>query len=262
MIAKIIFLIFALTCIAATPINDCTAILKTAGVSERFPGVVAHGIHSMNVQQLRLFKSDVTEKNSIPTINMDLTDNAALLPNAPDIAVDGPSFKTDGMRAVDRVLSHMDNSKYDIKLYKPLERLVHALHMQEVWFETRVEFEKIKLNPPSVDVCRCARDVENNGIMKMMRFIALEIREPGLMYGKHTQLNNGTVTWDGNVYNYRNFPHKDTDMVLQNAEDVVPPLETEAAWAHWKKLMVTMPMADDYELALYLYCALNVEVQK
>ena len=44
----------------------------------------------------------------------------------------GQSFMTMGLNAVDQVLSHMDNKDYDLAHYTTLERLVHALHMQEV----------------------------------------------------------------------------------------------------------------------------------
>jgi len=41
-------------------------------------------------------------------------------------------FMTMGLRAVDKVLAHMDNPDFDIAHYTILERLVHTLHMQEV----------------------------------------------------------------------------------------------------------------------------------
>ena len=57
----------------------------------------------------------------------------------------------------------------------------------------------------------CVRnvDVEGNGILKMIRLIALkvsnkqhamtqllmQVREPGLMYGQHQMMPNGTMDW-------------------------------------------------------------------
>jgi len=250
---------FLVACSLASPVQqDCSATLKAAGASDRFPGVVAHGIHSITVEQLRKFKPDVTEKNSVPTVNKDLISDQPLLLNAPNEPDVGKTFKTDAMRAVDQVLSHMDNLKYDVKQYGALERLVHTLHMREVWYEALVQYQKIIAKPPTAEACQCARDIEHNGIMDVLRFVALKIREPELMFGKHMLLKNGTVSWDSNAYSYHFMARKDTENLLQQKEgDTFPPLVSEAAWAQWKKVSMSMEPTDDFELALYLYCALN-----
>jgi hypothetical protein len=62
------------------------------------------------------------------------------------------------------------------------------------------------------------KNIESNGILKMLRLIALkvrnikkilssllvrvQVREPGLMYGQHVVMNNGTMDWSGNLYTY------------------------------------------------------------
>ncbi|PAA81800.1 hypothetical protein BOX15_Mlig007642g2 [Macrostomum lignano] len=244
-------------CVAAPP-NDCPAILQKGGASERFPGLVAHGIHSLTVGDLKFyFKADVTSANTIPTVNANLQDGQAILFNAPDIPID-PMFATPGMRALDRVLSHMDNPNYDIREYNTLDRVVHALHMHEVWHGASVEYAKLVSAPPSKDVCRCATDIDNNGVMEVLRLIALEVREPNLMYGRKIKLNNGTVQWSGNLYRYRFFS-RSIDKPLRNPSEVNPHIVNQKIWLKMKKDMLTsMLPKDDYELALYLYCALNV----
>jgi len=134
--------------------------------------------------------------------------------------------------------------------------------MQEIWYNAKIKYINIKKNPPSYEVCQCAIDIENNGIFKMLRFIALQIREPDLMYGNHITINNKTFFWENNVYSYTysNFPQKQeaADNVLLEPKDAMPPLTNESAWSTWKKLMMdNMSESDDYDLALYLYCALN-----
>ena len=81
------------------------------------------------------------------------------------------------MRAVDDVLSNMDNPDYDMRLYTPLERIVHAAHMQEVWQEAGYIFKKMaeQKSIPD-DVCACMRDSERNGIHEMLRLITLKVR--------------------------------------------------------------------------------------
>jgi len=245
--------------------QDCSVTLKAAGVSEKFPGIVAHGIHSITVEQLRKFKPDVTEKNSIPTINMDLLSDVAILSHAPNEPSVGKSFKTDGMRSLDQVLSHMDNHKYDIGRYDILERVAHSLHMQEVWYEAQSVYNKLKQQPPSSDVCKCALDIENNGVLHILRLIALQVREPEHMLGKYMTWKNFAVTWDANLSTYYSItkndaknPQEDKNNSLPPIFPPPPPVSSEAAWIKWKQVSMTMgEPSDTFELALYLYCALN-----
>jgi len=193
----------------ASPVTqNCSTTMKAAGASNIYAGIVAHGIHSITVEQLRKFKPGVTENNLVPTVNKNLISDEPVLLNAPNEPDVGKTFKTDGMRAVDQVLSHMDDKTYDVKGYGPLERLVHVLHMQAVWDDARVQYEHMKAQPPSTEVCQCARDTEKNGVMEAVRYIALKIREPELMLGKHLKLSIGgdgdrgdkPGDWKGNIY--------------------------------------------------------------
>jgi len=250
-----LFLALLAVVLGATAQHDCAAILEAAGASERYPGVVAHGIHSLHLEALRQFKADISPNNGIPTVNMNLASDEPILRNVPE--AEESCFKTSAMRATDRTLSHMDERNYDVKEYDGLERVVHALHMEEIWNSALIQYKNISLNPPNSKVCHCARDIENNGVMKMLRFIALQIREPELMYGKHVTINGRSYSWDGNVYSYGFLPQKAADDALLNAQDAIPPLTNEAGWRAWKDLMMSMKDSDDYELALYLHCALN-----
>lgn len=97
-----------------------------------FPGVVAHGLHSITLEDLQYyFDASAKEDNHVPTINLDLVSEHAVLGYAPSVGLDRP-FPSQFMRAVDQVLSHMDDPNYDVKKYSTLERLVHVMHMNEV----------------------------------------------------------------------------------------------------------------------------------
>lgn len=251
--------------------KQCSDTLKAHGISSRFGGVIAHGIHSINVEQLRNFEPNVTEKNIIPTVNMDLSDDTAILPHAPAMKHSpGKMFETEAMRTVDGILSHMDDKKYDIKGYSALERLVHALHMREVWYRAQRAYPKIKAAPPPAEVCACALDASNNGILKVLRYIALAIREPDLMYGKHGVLDDGSIYIYDSTYSYGFFPKDPEHLGLAKPENAIPPLKNEAGWREWKKIMLRdnsnlegleFDPADetnnDNWLAMYIYCALN-----
>lgn len=67
----------------------------------------------------------------MPVVNLDLNATEHVLLNSPNVGYD-ERFMSMGLRAADQVLTHMDNPGYDIAQYTILERLIHALHMQEV----------------------------------------------------------------------------------------------------------------------------------
>uniref|UniRef100_A0A914RC45 Uncharacterized protein n=1 Tax=Panagrolaimus davidi TaxID=227884 RepID=A0A914RC45_9BILA len=163
--------------------SRCSDILKEAGATSQFGGITGHAIHSISVRVLKKFKHNVTENNRVPTINMNLTSDQPILPYAPDRSTpDSKHFHTDGMKILDEVLTHMDDSSYDVKNLSPLEKIAHAFHMEEMWVAALHAYRKLKQDPPSEEVCNCAMDIDNNGILKQLRFAALGIREPQLVY--------------------------------------------------------------------------------
>lgn len=279
MLTKILCLVLsslALTTAAPPSATTCQSVLAAAGADEKFSGLVAHAIHSMTVDDLRAFEPTVTENNRVPTINMDLSSPQAIVPYAQKrIATDvSKKFLTTGMETLDVVLSHMNQENWDINGFNALEKVVHAFHMREEWARVLVEYQRIKAQPPSEEFCRCATDVDNNGIMKMMRFNAMAIREPDLVYGSPTfsQRNANAPSARnvyGNLYSYR-FRSVDPksslqDLVLQDRAGSMPTLKNKDSWQIWRGQPI--PVQDDegksvrssehYQPALYLYCALN-----
>ncbi|CAJ0963013.1 unnamed protein product, partial [Mesorhabditis belari] len=157
--------------------TQCGVTLKSAGATDKFGTNVGHAIHSITVRALRKFDPSVSVKNRVPTVNLNLSSETVLLSYAPDRR--GPSdalFHSDGMKTFDEILSQMDDPTWALKGFSPLEKLVHAFHMEEAWSMTLHQYQKVQQNPPSGDVCRCANDVENNGVMKMLGFVAQALR--------------------------------------------------------------------------------------
>ena len=113
--------------------------MKENGLTGRFPGAVAHGIHSITLEDIRYyFKADATEENNVPTLNYNLSEKAApILPHAKLYGYD-TSFKTVAMRHLDQVLRDMDKKDWYLTNYNTLEKLVHGMHMDEVWAKTKV----------------------------------------------------------------------------------------------------------------------------
>jgi hypothetical protein len=237
-------------------------VLAEGGASDRFGSNVGHSIHSITVQHLQEFEPNVTVNNTIPTVDMDLRAEWPIRLNAPDMA--GSSlFKTNAMQTLDQTLSHMDNKDYDVKYFTILERIVHTFHMQEVWFMSREYYNVLKKSPPSTSFCRCARDVDNNNVMKMLRFSALAMREPALVYGQDSKDQYVKYVQYSVTYHFGANNKVDAkgplnpNSVLLSVEDSMPALVDEASWAQWKKILLNMDPSTPKDLALYLYCALR-----
>merc|ERR1719167_1075705 len=160
--------------------GDCPSILEqTSALSDIFAKRIAHGIHSLTLADLRYyFNPNANETNNIPTINRNLTSSIPILNDAPDIGR-SDRFKTMGLLVAEEVLLN-ENQNWDLKNADTLEKLVHALHMHEMWTETSKLYKQILDNPPASNICPCLVDVENNGIYFHMRNNALLIREPEL----------------------------------------------------------------------------------
>jgi len=169
--------------------------------------------------------------------------------------MDQSSFDTDGMKTLDSILLHMDNKFWDVKNFSPLERVVHGFHMKEVWAKTLKQFQKIKKsNQPNANACDCAMDIGNNGIMNVLKYLALVIREPSLVQGNPSYKS---FDWSGNIYSYNNFAvetvNQTVDYVREAKKDPMPRLTDTNSWKVWRTQLP--PNEQNYDLALYLYCA-------
>merc|ERR1719318_2029920 len=160
--------------------RDCFSILEdNPALSATYPKRIAHGIHSLTLADLRYyFNPNANETNNIPTINRNLTSSIPILNDAPDIGR-SDRFKTMGLLVAEEVLLN-ENQNWDLKNADTLEKLVHALHMHEMWTETSKLYKQIFDDPPASNICPCLVDVENNGIYYYMRNNAMLIREPEL----------------------------------------------------------------------------------
>lgn len=240
--------------------ESCSIAFKTFNITDRFAGVVAHGIHDISVEDLREFHSDVPcQNNGVPTVNRDLRAEQGVLLDAPCVHKGkSPFVAGSSMHLVDMVLSKMDDTKYDVGRYSGMERLVHAFHMRHVWSMAGAEYKKLEVAPPQSQICACALDIDENGVMKMLRFLALQIREPDLMYGWRTMVDGKRMSWDSNLYDYAFFPKDRAESdVLSRKASRVPRLRTSQDWAAWKSLMARMLPSDHRDLAVFLYCALH-----
>merc|ERR1719228_1832259 len=273
-----------LSLLAADP--NCTSIIADSErVTEDFPEIVVHGVHSITLENIReYFSPDATEDNGIPVVNFNLTQPELVLPSAPSIPLTNP-FTSPTMDAVDQVLSHMTDNDWDIRNAPPLERLVHALHMIEVWETAAPHYkkwtrkvEKIKVKDDLKMLCPCLKDVKETGVMEQMTSLARKMRDTRKVwrYGPCASYGGGGGGGGGGLQPIFAPRKKRAPIMYQppcgwqqamrsHGEAVENPdthstnLTTEAEWDIWKTNMDMTPerKSKSKQLALFIYCALN-----
>lgn len=257
--------------------EQCWPIMEKVGLSKQFPLRTGHTIHSLTLQDIwHYFDLNATATNKVPTVNRDLNAKDAILEHAPNVGYED-KFQTMAMRGVDEILSHMDNPQYStFAYYSPLEKLVHGLHMQEMWTMTSQSYQELVKNPPSKEVCSCVKDVANNGILKMLHYIA--------MFNKYTQDMAGIgLTLDRfHPETYKYDPHEflqhinPNKSIVEQANGLISVLvhfkyggdnewtgeiekmvrlKDEASWQMWKDVL--FQFHNSYDPAVFLYCTLS-----
>lgn len=59
--------------VSAEPSQICREAFYKSGLSTNYNETIAHAVHSMSVEGLRLFDPMASEQNKIPTVNQDLS---------------------------------------------------------------------------------------------------------------------------------------------------------------------------------------------
>ncbi|KAK6177000.1 hypothetical protein SNE40_015195 [Patella caerulea] len=156
----------------AVPLNTCKDVLKSAGLSGNFNETIAHAIHSMNMDALRMFNPHATEENNIPTVNHDLSHKNKVLPFAPEETL-GEDFSTHPMNLIDKILSNLGTPDDGLgPNWSPIERVAHVFHMWDLWMKIRTVYNDVVPRKPNPEVCSCLLDTEKNGIRKAVQWVA------------------------------------------------------------------------------------------
>lgn len=223
---KVLLLLAAVLGAYAIPTQDrlCPIVLREAGYSVNYNETIAHAIHSMTVEGLQLFNPRATEKNSVPTVNMDRHSELKVVPYAPQDAL-GDDFFSSPMKTVDKILMNVGKDNDGLGSYwSPLERVVHKFHMWDVWMKVKDTYDSKTLeNPPTDQVCDCLLDVHSNGIYD-------------------------AVTWVSDHYD------QGTPITLLNRP--IPKLTDAATWQVWRERLLWYYKEGNVEdAANYLFCA-------
>jgi hypothetical protein len=154
--------------------SSCDQVFKNENISPKFPLHVYHILHAVTLNDLKKFEPSTTENNRVPTIDHDRIAKQRILYHTPDVKTgDEMSFKTDMMRVLDLTLSAMDNKQYYENDYSVLEQVVHRAHLHEFFETVLEEYNKLKKTTgPTAGLCQCVMDVENNGVMALLRIAA------------------------------------------------------------------------------------------
>jgi len=271
-----LFLVLVALSSGASTDGDCFSLLeKSRLLSATYPNRIAHGIHSLTLADLRhYFNPKANLTNNVPTINRNLSSSEPILNDAPDIGR-SDRFQTMGLLVAEEVALNEDRD-WDMHNADILGKLMHALHMHEMWAETSKVYHSLLVNPPSdPNFCPCLVDVENNGVYFNLRNIAILIREPTLAYNTenkrvprggralhHDYVNGHTSYNTGNAKPQRYaLIHKRA--AEEGNEKPILENDSEANYSsktYWVDLFdgyakMTDPVKSD--LALFLYCMLN-----
>ena len=215
---------------------SCRKIMTDAGLEvSTFSDSVSHGIHSITVEELNsYFHGNVTESNSIPTVNSDLKSPQRVLQYAPRMNKD-PNILTESMQMLDFILQNSDDTKKDnfmIPGFSTLEKLVHAAHTQELYARTKPIYETIINQPPEdSQLCGCVKDEESNGVLASLRMFRDFWH---LIFFKRYSARNGAE---------------------------IPKIESPKTWKIWKDAFDKdmLNEKERFNFAMYLYCKLKTE---
>lgn len=171
-ISMAIIVAFLLFGLAAANSLTCNEIYKKNGLSSNYNETIAHAIHSMTVQGLRQFNARASAANKIPTVNRDLSSELKVLPYAPDAPL-GNDYVTMAMNTIDNILSHVGNEEDGLgRNWSPIERVVHTMHMWDLWQKILPVYHQVEKNPPADDLCSCLLDTSANGVLTAVEWIA------------------------------------------------------------------------------------------
>uniref|UniRef100_A0A1X7UZW5 Uncharacterized protein n=1 Tax=Amphimedon queenslandica TaxID=400682 RepID=A0A1X7UZW5_AMPQE len=219
-----LFVILALIALASSASLDCNQLLTSNGFSSNFNETIAHAIHSMTVEALKTFNPRATERNNVPTVNLDRSSSEKVLPYAPSKPV-GDDFSTRSMNLIDSILGEIGNPNDGLgPMWSPVERIAHSFHMWDLWTRIHEVYEeKVQQQQPTDTICSCLLDTKTNGIYKAVQWVS---------------------------------DHYDVGTPITLLNRPIPKLTDESSWKVWKNRLLYY--YDDkalFDAASYLYCA-------
>jgi len=166
--------------LATTAANSCSpALLQGAGLGSMYNESIAHAIHSMTVDGLRLFNPRVGAKNGVPTVNRDMRSKTQVVEDAPLVELESNGFATEPMKMINTIFNHLGQMDDGLgATWTPVERIVHEFHMRDLWVAIKgVHDQKVVQKPPSAEVCACLLDTKANGVHAGVEWVAEQYKQ-------------------------------------------------------------------------------------
>ena len=224
--------------------HNCSKSLIDHGIDfSSFPLSIAHGIHSITIEQLKhFFGVHVPSQNGIPTVNSNLTGDD-ILPNAPRLNNDQNILSLE-MKIMDFIISNNDDpKKFFIRGLPILEKIAHEAHMNEIYVRANRTYWEIAktFSNKNQFACSCIANEKKNGILDSLKEISHQIRN--FAYN----LENDDIS---------KVSLEDSSATRQHA---FPRLKNCNTWKIWKKMLNDSMLShkEIFNLSYYLYCKLN-----
>jgi len=219
---------------------------------------VAHGIHSLSLEEIRyFFKPDAPENNKIPTANIDFRSEDLINFNAPLWGYED-RFDTWALKIMDWFMLN-DKPYILMKGTSTVEKIAHQYHMQEIYTSASKMYQDLVLNPP-VDpkVCSCSNDVTANGVLDEVKTYKGR-KTRFIFYGrKKRSTNEDTLNQLQKAY-LRNS-NKQTALDLISEDPWIPgKLDGPKQWISYSGVLTfAMPTEEKLkDFATFIYCKLN-----
>jgi len=286
-------LLFLWLCSFSIYLSDNHTCEKKLSNNCDFPESIAHGIHSLTLQDLRYYFDEKAQKNNtIPSINWDLSSDDLLFDSAPILQLNN-SFRTPAMNSVDHILSNWETKDFMMKHGGVLEKLVHNLHVYETLSMSGKVYKQIvkKLKKEKKKkkgrrefegkmkrICSCIEekysDIESH-LTKMANSTREADEHQGEGEGEHDHDGEheheehgeeGCKGWKNMCrLNFNNKSCKNRHLIVDpdhvhtdGSSDYVQPLVNSTSWKDWKDhLKGPDEQQWNFNLAVYIYCKLD-----
>jgi hypothetical protein len=226
-----------------------------------FVSDVSHGMHSIKINNIQFYFDKNFSKidNGIPTLNPNLTDvENDVLDNAIYFKSD---FKQMGLQEMDFIMSQ-NGPDFIMRLANPLEKIGHALHMNDVWAEAGLAYQDFVKNPPN---CEC---LQENLIKKYLKTLAIMMRAENEKLVDEKSADKPKVGSGYYVHGGYNRNHmiglderkgESSDHKYVYVDYILGTMEGPEQWDYYRRMLLESVPEEraTRNMAKFLYCKIN-----
>jgi len=241
---------------------------QVKGLSPDFHVNVGHATHDLKISDIRFIEPNVTSPVQIPTIRH--YGSPEVLSAVPEILTGNEDLVKDvpDMQILDFIINYRDQINFNVE-NTFFQEIVHEVHMKILFEKIKQKYEALKKDPPSEEICKCAIDVEHNGVLLLfnaMKHYLLSIpKVPDHQIDScnvnlsTSHLSFGRRPRYKELSNYALLHSTDTEMVFKSYENVEQPDDTKQK-DQWRNILQMSQYKDEAQIndpAVYLHCHLK-----